>query len=208
MDSGRCRTCGRPFTAGEVMGFGILRARAATLGGPVVDFPCPGCRAVNRLVPHGHGRYAPPGQPPPPPPTERERRVPWDKPDAAEDEAGTQDEVSQVPVPDVDTASPRKGPPRSRAPAADSAARVPAEPIEAGPMDVTTAAATLGVGLDATAAEIERVFRARALLCHPDKVAHLDPEFVVLAERKFRLLQDAKDLLLLRAARDLLSGSP
>ena len=208
MDSGRCRTCGRPFTAGEVMGFGTLRARPATRGGPVVDFPCPGCRAVNRLVPHGHGRYAPPGQPPPPPPTERERRVPWDRPGAAEDEASPRDEVLQVPVPDEDAASPRKAPPGSRSATGSPAAREPAEPIDPAPMDVTTAAATLGVGLDAPAAEIERVFRARALLCHPDKVAHLDPEFVVLAERKFRLLQDAKDLLLLRAARDLLSGSP
>jgi DnaJ like chaperone protein len=75
-------------------------------------------------------------------------------------------------------------------------------------MDAATAASILGVEPDATAAEVERVFRERALLCHPDKVAHLDPEFVVLAERKFRRLQDAKDLLLLRAARDLLSGSP
>jgi len=48
----------------------------------------------------------------------------------------------------------------------------------------------------AGAADIERAYRALALKLHPDKVAHLDADFVALAERKFRRLQAAHDLLL------------
>ncbi len=54
----------------------------------------------------------------------------------------------------------------------------------------------LGVPAHAGAPEIERAYRALALKLHPDKVAHLDADFVALAERKFRRLQAARDLLL------------
>jgi DnaJ-class molecular chaperone len=43
--------------------------------------------------------------------------------------------------------------------------------------------------------EIDAAFRARALQCHPDKVAHLDPDFRELAERKFRELIAAYEAL-------------
>lgn len=181
---------------------GILRARPASQGGPHIDFPCPECRTVNRLVPHGNGRYAPPGQPPPPPPSEHERRIPWRKSAPATGPASPETaEPSAVP-PAGGTATAPAGPPEDPAPP-----EAAGEVIDASPMDVTTAAGLLGIRSDAPAAEVERMFRERALLCHPDKVSHLDPDFVALAERKFRQLQDARDLLLLRAARNLLSES-
>jgi DnaJ like chaperone protein len=74
-------------------------------------------------------------------------------------------------------------------------------------MDLATALEVLGLPADATASAVEDAFRERALQCHPDKVAHLDPDFVALAERKFRRLQEARDLLLLRAARSVLKRS-
>jgi curved DNA-binding protein CbpA len=64
------------------------------------------------------------------------------------------------------------------------------------PLTALRAYDALGLAPTASAADVEKAFRERALLCHPDKVAHLDPDFVALAEQKFRLLQAAKDLLL------------
>jgi DnaJ like chaperone protein len=46
-----------------------------------------------------------------------------------------------------------------------------------------------------TAADVERAYRRRALLCHPDKVSHLDEDFQTLAAQKFKRLQEARDLL-------------
>ena len=64
------------------------------------------------------------------------------------------------------------------------------------PLTALRAYDALGLAPTASAADVEKAFRERALLCHPDKVAHLDAEFVTLAERKFRRLQEARDLLL------------
>jgi curved DNA-binding protein CbpA len=53
----------------------------------------------------------------------------------------------------------------------------------------------LGVVPTARREEIDAAFRAKALQCHPDKVAHLDPDFRVLAEQKFRGLLAAYEAL-------------
>jgi curved DNA-binding protein CbpA len=57
----------------------------------------------------------------------------------------------------------------------------------------------LGLSPTAHLADVEKAYREHALLCHPDKVAHLDAEFIELANRKFRRLQEARDLLVLIA---------
>ena len=62
-------------------------------------------------------------------------------------------------------------------------------------MDPARACAVLGIGLTADREAIEHAYRARALQCHPDKVAHLDEDFRALAERKFKEVQAAYDLL-------------
>ena len=54
---------------------------------------------------------------------------------------------------------------------------------------------TLGLPLTATADDLATAFRSLSRKCHPDKVAHLDEEFQQLAERKFRRLRRAYELL-------------
>jgi DnaJ like chaperone protein len=60
---------------------------------------------------------------------------------------------------------------------------------------VFQALALLGLQPTADRRAIERAYRERSLACHPDKVAHLDPDFQALAEAKFRRLKQAYDLL-------------
>lgn len=181
-ESGQCPACARPFTAAEVAGYGILRARSARAGGPIMEYPCQGCGRRMRLIPHGDGRYALPGQPPPPPVPEEHRRPPWAK----------------------ESAPPRARQPKR--PARPTPPEPPPEPIEVeveapaveapeAPLSVTEALELLGVGPEAEAPELERAFRRRSKTCHPDKVAHLDPEFQALAEQKFKRLQAALELL-------------
>lgn len=190
MDAGRCRACGRPYSSGEVAGTGILRARSLGSGGPRVEFACPACKVVNELVPYGGGRYAPPGSPPPPAPAEEERRPPWLRAPSL----GTGAEAKKAPVPTAGVAAePPKEPPRVPPPPA------PPPPVETREPDLTdpfAACAVLGVSPAADRKVIEEAYRERALQCHPDKVAHLDPEIRALADRKFRRLKEARDLLL------------
>lgn len=49
----------------------------------------------------------------------------------------------------------------------------------------------LGVSRGASAAEIKQAYRKLAAQYHPDKVAHLGPEFQVLAEKRFKEIQEA-----------------
>jgi len=51
----------------------------------------------------------------------------------------------------------------------------------------------LGVKPDAAVDEIKRAYRKLAVENHPDKVANLGPEFVKVAEEKFKVIQEAYD---------------
>ncbi len=48
---------------------------------------------------------------------------------------------------------------------------------------------------DASQSEIHRAYRTLANKYHPDKTAHLGPEFQALAEEKFKEIQESYDLL-------------
>jgi hypothetical protein len=187
MEIGRCPSCGRPFSSAEVTGVGILRPRPEHLGGPTLEFACPRCAHRMRLIPHGRGRYAFPGRPPPPPVPDEERIPSWARNQASRGGSAPDAEPYEIPVPPEGWGPGTAEPP----PAAEA-------PPSADPEAVLTPAEArtiLGVETDAEPEEIQRAFRARSRTCHPDKVSHLDAEFVELAERKFLRLKAAYDLL-------------
>ena len=53
----------------------------------------------------------------------------------------------------------------------------------------------LGIEPDASQSDIRRAYRTLANKYHPDKSAHLGPEFQALAEEKFKEIQAAYDVL-------------
>ena len=85
---------------------------------------------------------------------------------------------------------------RDRAAAAAPPPPPPAASRDEAPLGPVEACEILGVSPAASPAQVEQAYRERALQCHPDKVAHLDPDIQALAERKFKRLQAARDLLL------------
>jgi hypothetical protein len=184
---GACERCSTPYGVAEVAHFGILRPRTASRGGPLLEYRCPRCGATAALVPHGRGRYAPLGAPPPAEaPAADDLRPPW----AEAAPAG----APAPEAPDASAGDTAPGPAAAGPAEAPGAAGAPASG-DGAPLGVAEALAILGVGPEASAQQIEEAYRARALGCHPDKVAHLDAEFQALAERKFRRLREAYDLL-------------
>jgi hypothetical protein len=191
---GLCPACATPYAAADVVGLGILRPRPAAAGGPTIEYRCGLCSRVIVLVPHGEGRYAPPGAPPPPPVPPEKRRPAWtdgtrrpvEPPQAARpSDTRPPGAAARTEHADGHTAAGERAEPRA-APAETS--RKPVGPTEALEL--------LGVTATATRTELEQAFRARSLTCHPDKVAHLDAEFQALAHHKFTRLLDAYRLLL------------
>ena len=69
------------------------------------------------------------------------------------------------------------------------------------PRSTADAAALLGVGADASPAEVERAYRDQVTRCHPDRVADLHPAIQGQAEGLTVALNAARDLLLGRAPR-------
>ncbi len=179
MEIGSCPRCSRPYTSSEVAGVGILRPRRAAAGGPLVEFLCPGCHKKLRLIPHGEGRYAPPGKPPPRHVPPEERRPPW-----VTGEPADANRVHEVPEPELPPRDPASSP-SDETDAAEGDER----------MSIAEALEVLGIGATADEAAIDQAFRERSLTCHPDKVAHLDDEFQALAEQKFKRLRAAYDRL-------------
>jgi uncharacterized membrane protein YkvA (DUF1232 family) len=53
----------------------------------------------------------------------------------------------------------------------------------------------LGIGPNATQAEIRQAYRKLANQYHPDKVSHLGQEFVKLSEKRFKEIQNAYQIL-------------
>ncbi|MBN1209547.1 MAG: J domain-containing protein [Myxococcaceae bacterium] len=114
---------------------------------------------------------------------------------------------SRIPPPE-----PARKPGPRRAPAPRAARRPPAADTEATPPRGTRAYAepppppppppvqrdpwkVLGIAPGASKEEARKAFRALVTQYHPDKVAHLAPEFQELAERKTRELLEAWDAL-------------
>jgi len=63
------------------------------------------------------------------------------------------------------------------------------------PMSAAAAAAVLKVSASATRQEVDRAFRARARLCHPDRLAGSSPAEQAAASAEFIRVCDARDVL-------------
>jgi hypothetical protein len=186
MEIGCCPSCARPFTSSEVVGLGILRTRPESQGGPYVEYSCPSCERRMVLVPHGQGRYAFPGTPPPPPVPDAERRPSWvTAPPARKPE----------PAAPASSQPPHQGSPPPRPSAPPPWSPPPSIPREDEAVTLSEALQLLGIPPTASREEIDGAFRVRSLQCHPDKVAHLDPDLQALADRKFRRLLSAYEML-------------
>ena len=71
-----------------------------------------------------------------------------------------------------------------------------AQPDRPGQFQKKSPCEVLEIEPDATKAEIRRAYRTLANRYHPDKTAHLGPEFQALAEEKFKEIQQAYDILI------------
>lgn len=79
-------------------------------------------------------------------------------------------------------------------------------PVRAAEPDLSTVAGCcimLGVGADATLAEVVKAFRARAMLFHPDKTGHLDAQHQALAALEFNRARQAYETLTRQRPRPL-----
>lgn len=186
MQIGLCPRCSHPYSTQDVVTYGVLKPRPARAGGPLVEYRCEQCKRIITLVPHGHGRYARPGEPPPPEAAPEERRPPWG---------------GQPPQPE--NAPPTHEIPTPEEPEQNAA---PSEPPRELPPTRVEALTVLDLDVSATAEDVEEAYRRLSLRCHPDKVAHLDEDFQALATQKFRRLGAARDVLL--AALRATEGSP
>ena len=185
MEIGRCPRCSHPYTASEVVGFGVLRPRAAAAGGPRMEYACSQCGRKIHLIPHGQGRYAPPGEPPPQQVPEDARRPPWVESEGGAPRSGGRPAAART----------ADAPPPASAPPTEEPPRIDPEPAVDDPMGPAEALELLGVAPTAGTEEIEQAFREKSRTCHPDKVAHLDAEFQELAEQKFKRLRRALSIL-------------
>jgi DnaJ-domain-containing protein 1 len=94
------------------------------------------------------------------------------------------------------TSSETRGAERPAPPEREPVAPPPPPSSVAGPSGLERALDLLGVSRTASREDIERAYRQKSLACHPDKVAHLDPDLQHLASEKFKRLHDAYRLLL------------
>jgi len=70
------------------------------------------------------------------------------------------------------------------------------------PPDLDRCSSILGIGAEATRAEVLMAFRKRAQLFHPDRFAMLDEDFRSLAHEKLIEMQEARDRLLAALDKD------
>ena len=205
MEVDRCARCKKPYSVADVEGHGILRARPAAAGGPFVEYRCAHCGRLVELLHHGSGRYARRGQPPPRrAPTQAERTPAWvDALDRDEQARTDREHDGATSTGSQHEASSRQEPAShehhwgSRSADQTDADLPPIElVIDDNPLSIEEARELLGVETLARKRDVERAFRERSRTCHPDKVAHLDPDFARLAEQKFRRLVRAYEMVL------------
>lgn len=92
-----------------------------------------------------------------------------------------------APTPRAIPARPAAPPPAPRKPPRPPAAKKPT------PSPIAAAYSVLGLTSAATQDEVRSAFRERAKEYHPDKVAHMAPEFREVGERKMKEINEAYD---------------
>lgn len=139
-----------------------------------------------------HGWRCPEG------PTSWSDWLPWNwRARHAPDHGGTSAPTRDPHAPPPDAATRASGPPRHRHVPVQQAPSVPPRRSVAPPAAKPSASplshayATLGLKTTASAAEVRKAFRERAQQYHPDKVAHMAPEFRYVAEQKMKEINSA-----------------
>lgn len=142
---------------------------------------CPECRFDLRKDPHGW--RCPKG------PLAWTDYLPWNW----RAKMAPERETLRVPVASAAKVGPRgtvaPEPPRARPVPHRRAVSPPA--AKPAPSPLAAAYGTLGITSAATPEQVRKAFRERALQYHPDKVAHMAPEFRAVAEQKMKELNDA-----------------
>ncbi len=208
-----CWACGTVPSPEDIRLRAILHPREAAEGGPYVRTTCRACGAEGILeeVPGGYPVLAPPGAAGIEVPLfavllegarargARRRAREW------MDRWGPGLEILRA----VRGRTPREDPPpppppTGARPGSRHRGNAPPPPPPAGRTRPATvdlpgtpgeARALLGVDARATRKEIDSAFRSAARRCHPDLVAHLDPDFQRLAHEKFLRLKRAQEIL-------------
>jgi hypothetical protein len=174
----------------------VLLPRSAADGGPVTLLPCRACREEGLLetLPDGKPLIAPREAGKLPPAAILPSLLLGSREAARREQARAWVKRWAEAFEELRARRFRGEEPRSPPPPPPPPPAAPT-PLDESPSTDAEARVLLGVTPDADMAHIDAAFRKLSRKCHPDLVAHLDPDFQALAHRKFLLLKAAHDRL-------------
>jgi DnaJ-domain-containing protein 1 len=195
----RCWSCEEEVAEAAIAFEARLVPRTASRGGPLTLVRCAGCGALNLVErnPAGEVFLSPPlvrGYAPPELRGADLARARLVASGRALERATFLARRPRPVAPAIEhaaTPAPETEPP----PSSEEAPEPPASRVPAEVTGLLDAYAVLGLPLTATFAEVKGRYRSLSLRCHPDRVADLDEEIRNVAERKFRRLRAAFDLI-------------
>lgn len=202
-----CWQCQVPADRSDVVWSAVLRPRAASRGGPVLLFTCRHCGSVTLVERNAAGErlLSSPAvagyRPPEADDAEIYAGIRWAE---ANREFRRTFQARTGPGPSGNPATPELGAgnPRPSKPGGPSARADPVSEKEphdiSDAVDLIDAYEILDLPLTAKVEEVRDRYRLLARKCHPDRVSDLDEDIRRLADRKFRRLKSARDLILRR----------
>ncbi len=196
----RCWSCETEVTSAAITFEARLLPRTAARGGPLTLVRCADCGVPNLVErnPAGEILLSPPvvrGYVPPDlrgADLARARRFAVDHGLERATFLARRDRPAPAATSPEELPAPEEDPPPAPAEEAPEERSAPIPTEVTGLLD---AYAVLGLPLTATFAEVKGRYRSLSLRCHPDRVADLDEEIRGVAERKFRRLRSAFDLI-------------
>ncbi len=186
-----CPRCAAAFSSESFRDDAILRPRSSAAGGPFYESLCTACETPLALT-HRGGRWV-----------ATVRDASWfdrwatrleREPAVADSDAADDYDPSEAA-----REAHRRAEEAARAHRRANARREPPPRVPEPPdeqLDITACRTLLGVDASSDSAAIRAAFRERSKQLHPDRFAHLDPDFQRLAHEKFIQLQRARDRLL------------